>query len=659
MKGIENHISKIEIELIENLVGRQIENCIFDSLDETKDEMGNNKTNWKINNSNFDYCLKNKSHFIIIIETTNGNKFGCYISNMIRRINEYIEDPEAFLFKIENNQIKKYEIKETKNAIKIFNEHDEHLFVIGKGKTLFGVSGDIVIKKEDKKEQCSCKQRSYEYHGRMNVLVGDNGTFEVKKIGVIQMKLTEEEIQTQFEEVVGLFGDSMKKIEGFDFFDTTIINVVKNEVKPFKVSDEYEMIMLLADNLDFPLKADTWELNFELQKDKAKVGKEYEQTIFIMNPTRKTYFFEILSSESHRYGLKIYPQQATLKPGTGIEVRFTIMMLCTTIMKDEISIVTMDMDDNVKETAKMTIKIESDLSIKLDHTELQLEDKPIGEGTFGIVFRGMYRGQNVAVKKMRERILTDENKKKINNEVRLMNQYKHQTITRFIGGIFTEGEVSIVMELAEYGSLTKLWGKNTLTYDLNVKIMEDISVALSYLHENQIIHRDVKSSNILVYSLNPHSLICGKLTDFGTCRNISERSLLKKELTKGIGTPTYMAPECLGINNYDIRADIYSFGIVMYETYIEREAYDTKNDERFKQPWMIPQFVFEGKRLERPKGMPGDYWDLMKHCWQQDPNERPLFPQIYATLASLKNINIKHTEMNIRAEGLDVSTSWN
>ena len=68
---------------------------------------------------------------------------------MWRKINEYIEDPEAFIFKIENDQIEKYEVKETKNAIKIFNEHDENLFIAGRGFWWFSKSGDIVIKKED------------------------------------------------------------------------------------------------------------------------------------------------------------------------------------------------------------------------------------------------------------------------------------------------------------------------------------------------------------------------------------------------------------------------------------------------------------------------------------------------------------------------------
>ena len=431
----------------------------------------------------------------------------------------------------------------------------------------------------------------------------------------------------------------------------------EKEIKPFKVSNELEMTLLSADNENFPLKTDTWDLDFGFKKDKAKIDEEYTQKVNIINKSKKSYFFEVLSGASHRYDLKADPQRATLKPDYAIEVTFTIKMLCTAVVKDEIGIVAMDMDEDSKETAKMTIKVESDLSLKLDHTELKLQMPAIGEGAFGMVFRGTYRGQNVAVKKMKARNLTEEQEKEFKHEVNMLTQYKHACVVNLIGAVYTEGEVSIVTEFADHGSLSKVWKKETISYDLKVKFMEDAVVALAYLHENSIIHRDVKGENVLVYSLNPHSPVCGKLTDFGTCRNISERALQTKELTTGIGTPTYMAPECLGNNKYDIRADVYSFGIVLYETYIERNAYD--DDERFNQPWMIPQFVIEGKRLERPEGIPNDYWGLVEQCWQQEPDSRPSFPQVYATLAALDNVNIQHTDMNVKAEALDVGGAGN
>ena len=425
----------------------------------------------------------------------------------------------------------------------------------------------------------------------------------------------------------------------------------EKEIKPFKVSNEVEMALLSADNENFPLKTSTWTLDFGHAGSKVNIDMEYEQTIQIMNPTRKSYFFEILAGASHRYELQAEPMRFTLKPDYAIEVKFTIKMLCTAIVKDEIGIVAMDMDEEVKETAKLTILIESDLSTKLDHTELRLQMPAIGEGAFGMVFVGTYRGQKVAVKKMKARNLTEEQEKEFKHEVNMLTQYRHACVVNLVGAVYTEGEISIVTEFADYGSLSKVWAKEKISFDLKIKFMEDAVVALSYLHENNILHRDVKGENVLVYSLNPHSPVCGKLTDFGTCRNISERSLQSKELSQGIGTPTYMAPECLGNNSYSYQADVYSFAIVLYETFTEVQAYI--EDERFNQPWMIPQFVIEGKRLERPEGMPDSYWALIEQCWQQEPEDRPLFPQIYATLASW-GLDICNTEMSVKAAPIDL-----
>ena len=112
-----------------------------------------------------------------------------------------------------------------------------------------------------------------------------------------------------------------------------------------------------------------------------------------------------------------------------------------------------------------------------------------------------------------------------------------------------------------------------------------------------------------------------------------------------------MAPECLQNFDYSYPVDVYSYGIVLYETFIEKSAYS--DEQLFDQPWKIPQFVIEGKRLERPDEMPDNYWALIEQCWQQEPEDRPLFPQIYATLASW-GLDICNTEMSVKAAPIDL-----
>ncbi|EAL44430.1 tyrosine kinase putative [Entamoeba histolytica] len=429
-------------------------------------------------------------------------------------------------------------------------------------------------------------------------------------------------------------------------------------IKPFHVSSDLELILLEADNEKFPLKTDKWELTFNLAKSKAIVDQEYEESVNLANMSKKEYYFEFHYTPSHRYDLEINPKSATLKPGTAIQVTFKIKMLCTASVSDNIGISAMDVDDQNKETAKFNITIESDLSLKLDHTELKPIMPPIGEGAFGMVFRGTYRGREVAIKKMKARNLTQEQEKEFNHEVSMMTQLRQNCVVELIGAVYTEGEIAIVTEFAEYGSLSKIWGKQVISYQLKVKILDDMAVALSYLHQNSIIHRDVKGENLLVFSLNPRSPVCAKLTDFGTCRNISERNLSAKELSQGIGTPTYMAPECLqNSTDYSYPVDVYAYGIVLYETYVEHNAYD--GDERFNQPWMIPQFVIEGNRLEKPDGIPENYWELTTKCWSQNPEDRPKFVDILTIIESWGE-DIRYA-LNVEGEkkmnGSDISSN--
>ncbi|ELP90130.1 serine-threonine protein kinase, putative [Entamoeba invadens IP1] len=409
---------------------------------------------------------------------------------------------------------------------------------------------------------------------------------------------------------------------------------VDQKLKPFKVNSDLEMLLLGSDNKNFPMKTDKWELFFGLKKGKAIVDKVYEETLSIANMTNKTYFFEFYTDPSHRFDLEIEPNNGVLGPKKAATIVFHVKPLCTASIIENIGIVAMDMGAQVKETAKLTIYLDTDLSVKLDYTELKPVLPAIGEGGFGIVFKGKYRDRIVAIKKMKSRSLTDELEKEFNHEVSMLLQMRYVSVVELIGAIYTEGEIALVTEFAEYGSLTKVYLHQEMSYLFKVKVMEDVALALSYLHKNNIIHRDVKSENVLVFSLNPKMDVCSKLTDFGTSRCISEVALMGKKLTIGIGTPNYMSPECLrGNGEYGFPSDVYSFGVMMYETYTQKKVFE-ETDKRFEKPWMVPQFIIEGNRLEQPPTCPSNYWNLTNQCWAQIPEDRPTFMNVINAIES-------------------------
>ena len=161
---IKEYLQEYEITMLEKQINRFIDRRIFDS----------DIHNWNINTSDLFTLLFKKSHIIILIETTENHKFGAFVSNQIYAKSLYISDQYSFIFKIENRQIEKYPIKDVGKAFELADESHENLFVIGKS--------DIVVKKQFKKDKCTCKQSSFDYKNKSLTLLGRKGGFVVKRI---------------------------------------------------------------------------------------------------------------------------------------------------------------------------------------------------------------------------------------------------------------------------------------------------------------------------------------------------------------------------------------------------------------------------------------------------------------------------------------------
>ena len=170
-------ITNEEINQIQQWTKKQIGEIIFSS---TIDD-------WKTETSIFDQKLLNKNNIIIIIEDTEGNKFGGYISSTIDKCNSYISDKNAFLFSLQSNErlsgMKRFEIKDSQKAFYLGSSSDVDLFGMGSGY-------DLCLRKENTKSQCCCYQSySFYYNGSSNALVGKSpfNTITLKQFHVLQM----------------------------------------------------------------------------------------------------------------------------------------------------------------------------------------------------------------------------------------------------------------------------------------------------------------------------------------------------------------------------------------------------------------------------------------------------------------------------------------
>lgn len=181
----------------------------------------------------------------------------------------------------------------------------------------------------------------------------------------------------------------------------------------------------------------------------------------------------------------------------------------------------------------------------------------IGQGASGGVYTAYDNGTNnsVAIKQMN---LEQQPKKElIINEILVMKSSRHKNIVNFINSYLVEGSLWVVMEYMEGGSLTEVVTHSVMTEGQIGAVCRETLEGLKFLHANGIIHRDIKSDNILL-SLNGDI----KLTDFGFCAQINESNLKRTTL---VGTPYWMAPEMISRKEYGPKIDIWSLGIMTIE----------------------------------------------------------------------------------------------
>ncbi|ELP91613.1 protein serine/threonine kinase, putative, partial [Entamoeba invadens IP1] len=336
------------------------------------------------------------------------------------------------------------------------------------------------------------------------------------------------------------------------------------------------------------------------------------------------------------YEIRTVPSLVTLKRGDACEFEIFIKPLCSCYLEEDIMVIALDIETGVQYNEKIQIEVLTENSTKLNYKELN-EEKKIGEGSFGIVYKGKYRGNTVAIKRMKESTGENNDMTEFTKEVTMLDKFRSDYIVHFYGAVFIPNKVCMVTEFAQFGSLQDLM-KNKKTSEisnkLRVKIGIDAAKGILYLHENGILHRDIKPDNILVVSLEVNVTINGKLTDFGSSRNVN---LLTTNMTftRGIGTPVYMAPEVLGQQKYKKSADVFSFGITLFETFKWGEAYDK---ERFRFPWKIAEFIMSGNRLEKPEIIPDEIYHFIQNCWYHRPTDRIDIEEVVKTLESIKSL---------------------
>ncbi|KIM77421.1 hypothetical protein PILCRDRAFT_76824 [Piloderma croceum F 1598] len=243
--------------------------------------------------------------------------------------------------------------------------------------------------------------------------------------------------------------------------------------------------------------------------------------------------------------------------------------------------------------------------------------KKLGSGSFGNVYKGAYLGIDVAIKEVLPSGEYDV-AKYFEREWRLMKEARHPNVVLYLGlsrSPEPDGRIFIISEYIENGNLRMyIHDKHKpFPWRLRLSFAIDIARALAYLHARKCIHRDLKGENLLVTSNGRL-----KITDFGFARIAARNEDESKRLTF-CGTDSYMSPEILLGNEFDLPTDIFSLGIILCEIAARKLA----DDYHFKRA--APTFgidIEEVKRRASP-GCPGAFIKLCLDCLALEPAARP------------------------------------
>ncbi|KAK9270111.1 hypothetical protein L1049_025685 [Liquidambar formosana] len=259
--------------------------------------------------------------------------------------------------------------------------------------------------------------------------------------------------------------------------------------------------------------------------------------------------------------------------------------------------------------------------LEIDRRLLKIGER-IASGSCGDLYRGVYLGRDVAIKVLRSEHLNEALEDEFAQEVAILREVHHRNVVSFIGACTKSPHLCIVTEYMPGGSLYDHLHKNhnVLKLPQLLKFAIDVCKGMEYLHQKNIIHRDLKTANLL---MDTHNVV--KVADFGVARFQSQGGIMTAET----GTYRWMAPEVINHQPYDQKADVFSFAIVLWELTTAKVPYDMMT------PLQAALGVRQGLRPDLPDNTHPKLLDLMQRCWEAAPGDRPSFSEIIDELEGL------------------------
>ncbi|XP_044968145.1 MAP3K epsilon protein kinase 1-like isoform X1 [Hordeum vulgare subsp. vulgare] len=238
----------------------------------------------------------------------------------------------------------------------------------------------------------------------------------------------------------------------------------------------------------------------------------------------------------------------------------------------------------------------------------------IGKGAYGRVYKGLdlENGDFVAIKQVSLENIPQEDLNIIMQEIDLLKNLNHKNIVKYLGSLKTNSHLHIILEYVENGSLANIIKPNKFgpfPESLAAVYIAQVLEGLVYLHEQGVIHRDIKGANILT---TKEGLV--KLADFGVATKLTEADVNTHSV---VGTPYWMAPEVIEMSGVCAASDIWSVGCTVIELLTCSPPYYEL------QPMPALFRIVQDVQPPIPEGFSPEITDFLRQCFQKDSIQRP------------------------------------
>ena len=247
----------------------------------------------------------------------------------------------------------------------------------------------------------------------------------------------------------------------------------------------------------------------------------------------------------------------------------------------------------------------------------------IGHGSTGTCYRAQWRGSSTSVA---VKVAHSGSEAAWLSEMSTLCKLHHPNVVQLLGAVLSPPTFCLVLEYCHNGDLFEALQKPTPP-GFTISVARGVAAGMVYLHSRGLLHRDLKSANVL---LDAHNV--PKVTDFGCATdggtNAPHRNNKRGNLTAETGTYRWMAPEVVNHEQYSRPADVFSYSMILFELLTHEIPFSDLP------PVLAASAIGVGKqRPVLPHGTPPSIASLMEQCWASEPSNRPSFDSIDKHLA--------------------------